>query len=558
MSQKDWLRVRTFTPPRAAVRPGSVARFTVELETRRPVTLRARLELRDLDMLAAVTERRLHLPAGGSARRLAIALPQAPRRGYSVHLRLSSRSGATLAAAETPIEAIDGWWESPRHACLTNFAPGIDPEPAVGRLAEWNVNVAQFYDWMYRHYRYRSPHDRDFVDALGRQVSPRTVRAAIRACHARGLAALAYGSVYGAEREYIERHPREAVLHRGRLASLGETFFLTDLRPGSPWRHRLLREYEKASRRLGFDGVHMDQYGEAFQGYASEGRRLGFASVFRGLIDEADARVRATHARRRVLFNAVGGWPLERIATSAAAATYLELWPPDVRYRDIVRQVDLARSLAPSKAVVVAAYLSALQRNLGDPEARAGAIEAALLLTSVILAGGAYHHVLAEGDRLLVEGYYPTAQALTRDEAEELRAAWRFSARFLHAVHGPDRVDTAGEQPSLRAVDGRPLPTSQQPKAGSVWTRSTALPDGRRVVQLVDLRHQTDDRWDAIKAISPPAERWLLEADATRTVCFASPWSAGGRMRPLRPRVSSGSAEVELPRFRRLAMLIIE
>ena len=87
--------------------------------------------------------------------------------------------------------------------------------------------------------------------------------------------------------------------------------------------------------------------------------------------------------------------------------------------------------MGEGRAVVIAAYISALRAAGADRRGRAGAVEAAILLTSVIAAAGGYHHVLAEGDRVLVEGYYPEARRLP---AAESRGAARRLGRSARAT----------------------------------------------------------------------------------------------------------------------------
>jgi dextranase len=522
-----------------------------------PERLRLRVELVDLDRVVASTER----PARRSSERavesdVRVLLPDRARHGYGLHLTVRDGTGRIVARRTSAVEALQGWWESPRHACITEFGPDVEPAAVIDGLVDWHVNVVQFYDWMFRHYRYSPPSGEVFVDALGRIVSHRTVRAAVTASQARGIAALAYGSVYGAEREYVDDHPAELLRDtEGRPLSLGGTFFITDLRPGSPWRERLLQEYERACRRFGFDGIHMDQYGQPHDGIAADGSQVDLEAVFPGLIEEADRRMRATSRHRRVLFNAVDGWPLDAVAPAATAATYIEVWPPDDRYSDLVRIVDQARLAGPGKAIVVAAYLSALRAAGGDPARRRGAIEGLILLSSVLLAAGAYHHVLAEQDRILVEGYYPEAQPIGRREARALRAAWRFSARYLHLLSNPSAEILELDGLELSEASGRKLDLATTPLAGHVWVRGTRTAGGRETVQFVDLRSQSDDLWDAERESSPVATGWRVRwRNGPRRLMVASPWSASGDPRVI--LVGGLSDSTPLPTFRRWAMLV--
>src|SRR4029453_13079563 len=127
---------------------------------------------------------------------LALLLPFASRRGYGIRATLETDHGTPTRTAA--IEALDGWWEAPRHVALTDFAPSADAAAQIDAARRWHVTVAQAYDWMFRHYRYAAPRE-PFLDALGRTVSHAVVRALVREAHAAGIAVLAYGSVYGAE-----------------------------------------------------------------------------------------------------------------------------------------------------------------------------------------------------------------------------------------------------------------------------------------------------------------------------------------------------------------------
>ena len=73
----------------------------------------------------------------------------------------------------------------------------------------------------------------------------------------------------------------------------------------------------------------------------------------------------------------------------------------------------------------------------------------------MIIASGAYHHTLAEGDRLLVEGYYPAAVPLLEAETVEMRASWRFSARYLHLLSASDLEHADTTDVHIVGPDGR-------------------------------------------------------------------------------------------------------
>jgi dextranase len=546
------VRIRALEPERTWARPGHRVRVVARLVADAPARGRLQLELLDVRRVAIAWDRPLRLEAGETMVRLHVTLPTRGRRGYALRVR-PVVDGAVGAWRTVVLEALAGWWEAPRHLALTDFGTASDAGAQVAAARRWHVTVMQAYDWMYRHYRYAAPEE-PFTDALGRRVSHDAVRALVRAGHGTGIATLAYGSVYGAEPEHVARHPDERVFDEaGDPLSLGGAFFINDVRPGSTWRARLLREYERACRRFGFDGIHMDTYGPPHEAVAADGTRLRFAALYPGLIAEAARRVSATGRDRRVLFNCVEGFPLDAVGDAPSAAHYLELWPPDDSYTDVVRWIDRARLAGPGKAVVIAAYVPAMREAGADPAARAAALETAVTLTSVIGAAGAFHHTLAEHDRLLVEGYYPEAVRLRRAEVRELRPPFLFMARYLHLISDERRRVVRRDDLEVRDAEGDLVPLSIEPVAGAVWIRSTETPAGP-VISLVDLRSQADDRWTVPRQAVESARGWTVTWPGFAAPVAMSPWARGGAAVVLRA-ATSRDATWRLPTFRRWLVL---
>src|SRR5688500_1286863 len=275
------VRLTSCAPARPWFSPGSTGTIELGFRAVAPTTVRVVAELLDLDRIVARTTATYRLPAGRSVRQVTVTLPSASRHGYGIRA-VATWAGGT-ATGSSAVEALEGWWESPRHAAVTEFRSTERTAAAVRALREWHVTVVQLYDWMYRHYRYAPPSGTTFIDPLGRRVSHAAVRAGVRAGHATGIASLAYGSVYGTEREYVDRHPDERVFDEaGVPLSLGETFFINDLRPGRPWRTRLLGEYAATVRRFGVDGIHMDTYGPPHRAVSADGEVLDFAELYPG------------------------------------------------------------------------------------------------------------------------------------------------------------------------------------------------------------------------------------------------------------------------------------
>lgn len=530
-------RIIALRPRRMWAPPGRTIVIDLDIAAASATDATLVVELLDVAEPVVRLERRLRLRAGRSRRTTRVRLPARLRAGYGLRATLAPTSGR-VTSRETAVEAIDGWWQAPRHAAIVDHADRERAISTVRALRDWHVNVVQLYDWMYRHYRYRPPAGTTFIDPLGQHVSHDAVRAGVRAGHAVGIASLAYGSVYGAEREYVDAHPDERVFDPdGRPLSLGETFYINDLRSGRPWRTRLLAEYRSAVRSFRVDGIHMDTYGPPHHAVGADGGSVDFAAEYPGLIAEAARVVDAASPGARVLFNCVDGFPLESIAPAPTAALYLELWPPDAAYVDIVAWIERAAMVAGDRAVIIAAYLSVLRANEHDPVGRSEALEAAALLSSIVFAAGAYHHVLAGGDRLLVEGYYPEARHLRPSERETIRAAWSFQARYRHLLADPGRVPVTALGVAILDRGGRPVPLSANPTPGSVWIRATTTSRGQTVVHLIDLLDQDNGAWDARRQPSPRRLGWrLITADnggARRRTWAMSPWTRRGAPQPV-------------------------
>jgi hypothetical protein len=172
-----------FGPRRPWARPGESITVDVELALDPRLSAEFAVALGDLDR--EIVKLNGHAPpdtsgTDGSRRRCSVdvSLPSAVRHGYGLRLRASA--GGRTALLTSAVEAIDGWWQSPRHAALTEFRDPAASAAAVRDLVGWHVTVAQHYDWMWRHYRYR-PRGQAFVDALGRNLAGLSVPPSMRA-----------------------------------------------------------------------------------------------------------------------------------------------------------------------------------------------------------------------------------------------------------------------------------------------------------------------------------------------------------------------------------------
>jgi dextranase len=402
--------------------------------------------------------------------RAELSLGTFARGSYGVVLSLDG------GVATSAFDVVDSPDERPRYGFVTDFRPGRDDAAEVAdSLRAFHLTHVQFYDWMYRHAELLPPTD-EFTDTLGRTLSLEVVRDFVAATHAAGARALAYAAVYAAGREYAAAHPEQVVTHPdGTPWMLGDFLWNTDLRPGSAWTTHIVEQMGSALDAVPFDGLHLDQYGDPKLAVASDGGLVDYTTAFPAFI----GAVRARLPEATLIFNNVNDYPTRSTIRSAQDTTYIEVWSPHDDHGDLVDLVRRARDLAPDRPVILAAYLEPFAAACGPAE-----IAAAKLALATTWAEGGQYLLFGECHGVLVHPYYPNYATLT----DEATSALRPFADFAVAV-GDLLFDSA-------VLDVRGAPITLRPRHGSVWVRVAA--SGRRlVIQLVDFRAQTDDRWNA-------------------------------------------------------------
>jgi dextranase len=569
------LRIVDAYPGLALTRPGDSVTLLLEVSCEgaggRAVV---RAQLRDNGIPVAEERDDVVIAAGLNSLAIDLATPATGPRGYEAVLDLELQG--EKAVGRTAVLVAEHWRQAPRYGFLSEFPAGpAEPSaagepsgasaaPAAGgskpghervrELAKFHITVVQFYDWMYRHYRFLPPED-DFADAMGRRLSLTTIERRVAECRRAGMAALAYGAVYGAETEFVDSRPDWVLRDAGgKMLSLIDLFYITDIRPGAPWREHILGEFEAAVGAAGFDGIHMDQYGFPKWSYDAGGNPVSLAEHFSGLVDESAARVARLREGAAVIFNAVNNWPIERIAASDQAAVYIEVWPPHEEYRDLVDLIRRARDLS-GKHAILAAYLEPFR------EGGEGAERSALLATAVIASAGGFHLLLGEGDGVLRDPYYPNHGHMSADFARRMRHYYDHTAALHHYLFGSDLQEvtdqlTGGINTELGLLGAD---TSVNPEAGAVWI-VVRQRGGELVVNLVNLVGVHGPRWNVAKEEPEPLTGLTLRLSAhfrVGRVTWSSP-DEDSPARELEPQAGSEGVEIHLPELRYWATLVLE
>ncbi len=564
------LEIRDIWPDRATYRPGDSCRIIATVYQTGAEHVRVAVQVRLTWLHRLVTES-LHTVAFAADTETVIefplALPSVPFRGYGVTVTILDDVGEVLSQTSTALDVLEHWAQAPRYGFLSDFAPD-DPtaEAHVAALSRYHINVAQFYDWMWRHYALM-PTTEEFTDALGRNLSLRTVRAKVAACRHYGMAAYGYAAVYGAEPEYALPRPEEMVYDaQGKPYSLGDLFYIMNLAPDNPWRGRMLATMRDAVCDVPFDGLHLDQYGFPRESvFDVEGRPYDFAPDFATFIDDARKAVQQPDRDTGVIFNAVENWPVEQVAPTSQDAVYIEIWPPYERYDHLQSLIINAQRLAPSKQVILAAYIKPLGEAIAATLEEA---EAATRLTSAtIWANGGFHLLMGEQDAALHDPYYATHTLLRPTFARAMRAYYDFVVRYLNVL-SDRRLIPVSSMLSLSVhleVEGQSILTDAQ--AGTVWAVMRAMP-GYLTISLINLTAAATTDWNV--PTPPPMPRTALGARVhltgtppVRGIFAATPDDGAGAMAELRYTIAQVDADgvdvsFEVPLLHYWTLLVIE
>lgn len=455
--------------------------------------------------------------------------PLAAPRGYGVTAELRDLSGAVLDTISTAFDVLPDWTTFPRYGFLTDFAPDrTDITDTLDALTQFHINGLQFYDWQYRHDKLLPP-ESDYIDPLGRALSLNTVREFIEAAHARGMAAMPYLAVYAASVEFWRAHPEWALYDAaGQPITFVDFLGLMDPTPGRPWITHLQRECHEVLAQLPFDGLHVDQYGDPKAGFDAAGDPVDIPDAFATFIQT----LKEAHPQAAVVFNAVGNWPIAALAVAPQDFVYIEIWPPDVYYRDVRRIVADARAMSGGKPVVIALYLPADRP------------ENVRLADALIFSLGGSRIELGEQARLLADPYFPKHQTLAPDLKRRLRRYYDFVVRYGELL-GPAAALLAADEvvtpPGVWAVV----------RSGSGWL----------VLSLINVSGLGDPRWDE-KLAAPTAltavSVQIHLTQAVRQVWWATPDSDDADLAPLPWDAANGAVNVTLPQLDHWAMIAFE
>jgi dextranase len=511
-------------PTKATFAPGEA----VEVEVRGNATS---VSLWQLDRKVAEVE-----PVDGVAR-----FPAQPEGGYGV-----AGGGATTA-----LDVLADPLSRARYGFVARYDAGRSVGGVIDNVRRLHLNAVQFYDWMYRHARLVPPQD-DFEDTLGQQISLDTVRRLAIAIGAAGSLPMAYAAVYAVGKEAWPEWEQEGLFHAdGSPWMLGD--FLWNVDPTAErWVSHFVDDLRSALSAVDFKGFHLDQYGQPKRALRSDGSQVDLERGFPELLE----RLATDVPNARMIFNNVNDFPTWTTARASQSLTYIEVWSPSVRLGHLAGLVTRARSYAPERSVVLAAYLSSYRAD----EAAASAAER--LQHAVVLSHGGTVLLHGEERNVLTEAYYVSNQQLSEESRERARLCYDFAVRYGDLLFDRESVDVThtvlgGENVEIK-VDA-PVPVSIDCAPGVLWARVIHTKLGW-LLSLIDLSGQADDLWDGPKRPSTPLHGVRVSVERVRTdaprVDFAEPDTQPGLQR-LETSFDGKHDVVELPPFAPWALVLI-
>lgn len=421
--------------------------------------------------------------------------------GYGVEVELYENN-KKVQTLNTAFDILSSWKYAPRYGFLSDFSTSdLEDKDDLKKMNKYHLNVVQYYDWMYRHHDL-IPKSDVFIDPLQRELSLVTIKNKLELAHKYGMEAIAYAAVYASAPEYYKEHKDLAIYkNNGEVFGFGDFLYMMDISRESKWHDHIIEEFYKAIK-LGFDGIHMDQYGYPKEAISNANGKRAIRNLredFPNLINDTRSYIEESGEQVSLIFNAVNNWPVETVAAAQQDTVYIEVWPPNDTYQDLYNLISNAKKYASEKQVILAAYMKPFLKELNIPVEQAE--NATLLTMATIFASGGFHLLLGENKGVLDDPYYPKYRTMESEEfAEKLRKYYDFIVKYEELLYDFNVIDTTmvntggiNEEYAFKGVN-----TSPKAEANSIWTLIKEKP-GYKIISLVNFDGIEDMNWNVPK-----------------------------------------------------------
>jgi dextranase len=370
---------------------------------------------------------------------------------------------------------------------ILGFVTSFDAasRPAVlAWLRQLRCTVVQVYDWMERYSQPLATND-SYRDPLSRSIELPALRQLIQGIRENGAVAQAYAPVCAADEPFARAH-ESWLLRRndGAPESLGNLLQIMDP-ANTEWQAHWIDVYGRALDALGFEGLHLDTYGYPRMASDATGTFLSIGEGYEGFVHA----VRAARPFDVISFNQVNGVPRGFAPPKRPGFRYVEVWPPNDRWRHFEGLLERSAGAAPAQGDTLAIYPPVWSGE------RSAALRTAVLSQAIVTTLGA--GVLMWGDDfgVLCHPYYVEHEKLHDDEVSVVLHWHRFALRVRDLFR--DGVDTSWyelDDENASVVVSWSGATSPEPIGGAVYARVRRYVD-TVVVSVLDLSGAIDGSW---------------------------------------------------------------
>ena len=412
--------------------------------------------------------------------------PEVHLSGFVARGTLIDNNGKVFARNHYVFDVVEDWAQVPRYGFFAVYLQEFENvDRKIEQMAEFHINSIQFYDWFEHHGDY-NPTKPEYA-ILNKPIARSRVVEKIQKAQQRGMKAMAYAVIYAAaESVYIE-HPGWALTRYGQPLMFENWLYFMNPDAQSGWHDYLIEQFISSMEMFGWDGIHLDQYGEGYTTHAYwNGTRVNIERAFLRFINDAVEEMRKYDPQSKLIFNLVNAWPYETIAEySMSDPTYIEVWSPWDTYTDVQALIRCGKYYNKEKPVILAAYTP-------------NHLPSILLLDAVIFANQGFHIELGEGDGILVDPYFPLYDTLSENAGRALALYYECITRYGAYIYDED-IQSLPEETVWIFDHG----SSSIPRAGNIlvipYSKSTDGREEARIVHLVNFVGIDDMRWKSFQ-----------------------------------------------------------
>ncbi len=422
-------------------------------------------------------------------------------KGYGADAYLYEK-GKLIQVFSTSFDVVSSYKKATRYGFLSDFY-NVDRGDIkdIENISKLHINLVQFYDWMYRHDEL-VPKSNSFINPMGRTLDLEIIKEKIEYCHRFGIEAVAYGAVYAASRSFYKKHKNWALRDsKNEAIKFIDLFYIMNISKDCPWHFHIIDQYKKAISEVGFDGIHMDTYGfpkTALSKVGDKERVENLEEDFPILINNTKKALKKFKKEVCIIFNNVGNWPIESVASTDIDSVYIEVWEPYERYHHLKELIKWGKYLSKDKPVILAAYL---KQYIGIKKSDIDKAHISLLIiTAIITSNGGYHMLLGEENGILTRGYYVDYYKVKNDFFRVIRNYYDFIVRYSNIFFNPNLRDV-----SMTHMCGdnleytfKNIEFTAYGEPGKVWT--IARENKRyKTITFINLTNNSEDFWNKSK-----------------------------------------------------------